>query len=174
MISIIVGTHRHDNSTQHIAKFYFNELLKSNSQVKLLELEFLPQDFLYRNEIFGELSPEFSEIVDNYIVDSNKFLFVLPEYNGSFPGVLKSFIDCIPPKYFFGKKAAMVGISSGRAGNLRGMEHLTGVLNYLDVMVMPKQLPISRIHTLLDEGGNLVDAETISVIERQLKKFVDF
>jgi NAD(P)H-dependent FMN reductase len=48
------------------------------------------------------------------------------------PGSLKLFIDaCSVREYkqnFKGKKAALVGIASGRAGNLRGMDHLTGVM----------------------------------------------
>jgi chromate reductase len=174
MLTIIIGTHRKGNATQHIANYYFNYLSKSNEQVSLMALEDLPQNFMFQNEVFGGNNPEFQKIVDDFVIKADKFLFIMPEYNGGFPGMLKTFIDAVPPKYFRGKKAAMTGIASGRAGNLRGMEHLTGVLNYLDVAVLPMRLPISSIHTLLDENNELSDLETKKVISLQIEKFLSF
>ena len=69
------------------------------------------------------------------------------------------FIDALSVrKYeetFSGKVAALIGIASGRAGNLRGMEHLTGVLNFLKMHVYPDKLPISGIKEIIDNSGEL-------------------
>jgi NAD(P)H-dependent FMN reductase len=72
------------------------------------------------------------------------------------------------------KKAMLTGISSGRAGNLRGLDHLTGTLNYLKVAVLPNRLPVSMIDKLIDAEGNLTDASTIAALSAQVDEFLGF
>ncbi|MBL7884482.1 MAG: NAD(P)H-dependent oxidoreductase, partial [Bacteroidia bacterium] len=86
----------------------------------------------------------------------------------------KTFFDAIHPDVNRGKKVAMVGVASGRAGNLRGMEHLTGVLNYLGMHIHPNKLPISSILTLLDENGELKDENTIKALEKHASDVLMF
>ena len=48
------------------------------------------------------------EPIQEIVTKTDKFIFVIPEYNGSFPGVLKVFIDaCSFPESFYEKKAAL-------------------------------------------------------------------
>jgi NAD(P)H-dependent FMN reductase len=104
-------------------------------------------------------------------------LIITPEYNGSFAGVLKVFIDALSVRHyndtFNGKYVGLVGISSGRAGNLRGMEHLTGILQYLKMHVFHDKLPISRIETVVNEDGQ-VDDETSTLITKMLQGYLEF
>ena len=112
------------------------------------------------------------------MLPAQKFIFISPEYNGSFPGVLKLFLDaCSVREYkatFKGKKAALVGIATGRAGNLRGMDHLTGILNHLGIIVLPNKVPISKIDQLYGESGDIADAVTLRLIERHVEEFLAF
>ena len=73
---------------------------------------------------------------------------------------------------FKGKKVALIGVSAGRAGNLRGMEHLTGFLNYLGMIVYPDKLPISNIEQQL-EGDNL-NEETRNAMENWTNGLKEF
>ena len=68
----------------------------------------------------------------------------------------------------------MLGIASGRAGNLRGMEHLTAVMNYLGAVVMPNRLPVSNVTSLINEDLEIIDEETINVIQEHVHSFLDF
>ncbi|MCX7744574.1 MAG: NAD(P)H-dependent oxidoreductase [Flavobacteriales bacterium] len=174
MITIISGTHRKDNLTITFSNYYLNSIKQKGEEVQLLDLRTLPSGFFQDNSIFGTTSEEVDKLLKTYFVSAEKFIFVLPEYNGSFPGIVKMLIDSIEPSVFKGKKAALVGISSGRAGNLRGMEHFTGILHYLDVHVLPYKLPISRIFTLMDDSKTIVDDETLRVMELQIEKFIRF
>jgi chromate reductase len=168
MITIIAATNRPKSNTLKVAKFYQKLIEMQGENVALLSLEKVPADVAF-NELYGNRSKVFQEILDEYIIPSKKLVIIVPEYNGSFPGIVKTFIDAIHPDLLRGKKVALVGVSSGRAGNLRGMEHLTGILNYLGLFVHPNRLPVSSILTLLDEQGNVKDVNTIAV----LKKHVD-
>ena len=172
-ITIISSTNRLDSNTEKIANHYLSILKNKTFHVDLLNLKELPESFLF-SDLYGKRSDEFQKIIDKYIEQQTKFIFIVPEYNGSFPGILKGFLDAVSPKLWLDNKACLVGISTGRAGNLRGMEHLTNILNYLKVNVYHNKLPISRVDSLLDTSGNLTDAETKRAIDIQLNGFLDF
>lgn len=178
MITVISGTNRQGSECLSFAKKY-TALLKANTEeeVKLLALESIPHDWFHA-AMYAEQTPSLTALQDEYVLPADKMVFVIPEYNGSFPGAVKLFIDaCSIRSYaqnFQGKKAALVGIASGRAGNLRGMEHLTGVLNYLGTTVMPDRLPISSISKLKNEQGEITDQDTIKTMEAHAAAFANF
>lgn len=172
-ITIISATNRPDSHTRKVANHYFKELKSKGTDVSLFSLEELPKEFLF-SDLYDKRSDEFQKLIDLYINKQNKFVFVAPEYNGSFAGVLKVFLDAVPPKIWAEKKACLVGVATGRAGNLRGMEHLTNILHYLKVHVFYNKLPISRVDTLMDVSGDLMDKDTLKVINWQLEDFIKF
>ena len=102
-------------------------------------------------------------------------MFIIPEYNGSFPGMLKGFIDASDVKAcFHNKKACLTGVAEGRAGNLRGMEHLTNIFNHIKMDVLHYKIPISQVHLLLDENGKFKEQEILNNIHHQIKLFMEF
>ncbi len=164
--TIISATNRRDSNTLKIAEAYRDLLLERGIRANLLTLEGL--DVLDRN-------PALEAVEEEFLVPADKFIFVTPEYNGSFPGILKALIDNTDiHRAWPGKKALLVGVSTGRAGNLRGMDHLTGILHYLKVSVHHNKLPISVVNKLLDADGKLIDQATLNVINQQLDEFVVF
>ncbi|MEY4902944.1 MAG: hypothetical protein RLZZ292_759, partial [Bacteroidota bacterium] len=95
MITIISGTDRKGSSTSILAQHYHHIMsTKTAKTVQLFSLENLPSD-LYGNAMYGKetLSAAFVAIEEQYLISAEKLLFVVPEYNGSFPGILKLFID---------------------------------------------------------------------------------
>ena len=126
------------------------------------------------NQVYGKLENSFEQICKTHIEEVDKFVFIMPEYNGSFPGVLKYFIDMTPPPFFRGKKAAVVGVSSGRAGNLRGLDQFTSILNHLKVEVLANKPKLSGIESLVDADRNLQDDFTIKSLEAHAQEIVDF
>lgn len=178
MITVISGTNRSGSACLAFAKQYEALLReKTAEEVRLLALEHIPHDW-FTEAMYTEQAPSLATLQDEFILPASKLVIVSPEYNGSFPGVLKLFIDACSvraySKNFGGKKAALVGVATGRAGNLRGMEHLTGILNYLGTTVMPDKLPISRISALRAENGEVADEATLKVLSEHASQFVDF
>lgn len=109
------------------------------------------------------------------ITATEKFIFIIPEYNGSFPGILKTFVDaCQFPSSFFNKKAALVGLSSGKYGNVRGVDHFTGVCHYVRLQVLPLRIHIPHIFQELDDRGNLYREDTLRFTNEQIDEFVRF
>lgn len=173
MITVISCTNRPNSNTLKVAKQYAQLIEKQGVNYKLLSLEKLPHTIAF-DEVLNKRSEIFQQIIDEYIMPAQKFVFIAPEYNGSFPGILKIFLDAIHPDINRGKKAAFVGVSSGRAGNLRGMEHLTGILNYLGLHVHPNKLPVSSVLTLLDAEGKIKDELTRKVLEKHAMDVVNY
>lgn len=171
MITIISATNRPNSNTLKIAKNYAQLMEKQGVESKIFSLERLPKDFI-ATDLYNSRSENFQQLLDEYIVPAKKLVFIVPEYNGSFPGILKTFIDAIHPDINRGKMVALVGVSSGRAGNLRGLDHLSGILHYLGIHILPNKQPISSVLTLLNEDGTLKDENTIKVLEKQIGDFV--
>ena len=171
MITVISATNRPNSNTHKIASSYMQLLEKQGVAAKLFSLERLSPD-MHFIDLYGKHSEKFQQLLQEYIIPAEKFVFVVPEYNGSYPGILKLFIDAVHPDVNRGKKAALVGVSSGRAGNLRGMDHLTGVLHYLEIYVHPNKLPVSSVLALLNEKGAIKDENTIKVLEKQIGEFI--
>ncbi len=165
MYTIISGTNRIGSHTEKVAAEYRRLLLDKNIDAPILSLMNL--DVLHR-------SPEFLKVENEILVPTKKFIFIMPEYNGSYPGVLKAMIDNSDiASVWYHKKVLLTGISSGRAGNLRGMDHLSGSLHYLKMNVHYNKLPISQINRVMDENGRL-NEDTLKVINEQLDEFIIF
>ncbi len=173
MISIISGTNRKSSNSLIFSNTIQDIIQQKNSESRVLNLLDLPHNFTFENEVFGFEDALVNDVADHYISEADKFIFVIPEYNGSFPGVLKAFLDAFMPSRIKGKKALIFGISSGRSGNIRGLDHFTGVLNYLEVQVQPTKLAFNNCHQLVNlESKRVNDSATIELIDAELTKFL--
>ncbi len=166
MYTIISGTNRHGSHSEKVAIEYKRLLKEKNIDAVIFDLKNL--DVLKKNAIFAAIE-------NNLLVPATKFIFIIPEYNGTFPGVLKAMIDISDIKNAWSwKKALLTGVSTGRAGNLRGMDHLTAVLQHMNVIVHPNKLPISTVDKVMDEQGTFYNKSTLQAIHKQLDEFITF
>lgn len=173
MITIISGTNRPDSNSLKLAGYYSKRFAEKGAEAQVLSLTGLPSDFITA-DMFGKRSPAFAPFQE-IITNTEKFVFVIPEYNGSFPGILKTFVDaCKFPDSFFKKKAALVGHSTGKYGNIRGVDHFTGVCNYMRLYVLPLRIHIPNIVQEFDESGSLFKADTVRFTDEQIVEFIDF
>ena len=166
MITIISGTNRKGSSTLKVAKEYQRILAEKGVESQVFSLEGVH---------FWERDEAFQKIENEIIIPTNAFIFITPEYNGSFPGALKMLIDTgATHKIWWYKKALLAGVATGRAGNLRGMDHLHAVLNHIKITVHPNHLPISAVDKLMDESGSFTHEPTIKAINNQLDEFLQW
>lgn len=165
MYTIISGTNRIGSHTEKVAAAYQKILQAKNIEAKIFTLKGV--DVLHR-------SPELIKAESDLLIPSKKFIFIIPEYNGSYPGVLKAMIDNSDIYQVWNyKKALLTGVATGRAGNLRGMDHFADTLHYLKMNVFYDKLPISVINKVMDKEGNLND-DTLKAINNQLDEFIVF
>ncbi len=166
MITIVSGTNRPGSNTQKVANAYFHLLKDLHVDCKLLSLE---------THTVHTRNVDFEHIEKEFLIPAQKIIFIFPEYHGSFPGILKLMIDNSDvPKCYHNKKVLLTGVSSGRAGNLRGMEHLTGSLMHMKMIVHPNRLPISLVDKLTYANNVLTDENTLTLINDQIQSFLSF
>lgn len=174
MITIISATNRVNSRSFQVATLYQNLLKIKNIDSQIISLTTLPADFLhsalYENTGKNE---EFNTILSR-MRDSEKFIFIVPEYNGSFPGVLKLFIDGMPyPSPLAGKKAALVGIGTGAMGGALALSHFTDILHFLGMHVLANKIRLARVGGLLTEG-KISDEFLVGLIGNQIKDLISF
>ncbi len=166
MVTIVSGTNRKGSNTKRVALQYQQLLQDKGITAGLFSLEDV--DVMHHDAAFQQLEAEL-------IIPTTHFIFIVPEYNGSYPGVLKMFFDTSSSHtIWFHKKALLTGISTGRAGNLRGLDHLSDVLHYMKFTIHPDKLPISSIHQLLGDAQVITDKGTLLAIHTQLDDFIEW
>ncbi|MEP6796222.1 MAG: NAD(P)H-dependent oxidoreductase [Saprospiraceae bacterium] len=180
MITIIQATNRIDSNTEYASRQVFDFIKKIYSgHVGYVSMQDLPGEILNTDPYSKQSMPEKLKLIqDQWIIPAEKFIWISPEYNGSYPGVLKLFIDAISVRNceesFAFKKSALIGVTNGRSGNIRGLDHLAAVLIHLKSVVYPRLLPISRVHELMDDKRNIIHDATIMALEDHLKGFIAF
>ncbi|MEO5910666.1 MAG: NAD(P)H-dependent oxidoreductase [Pelobium sp.] len=173
MTLIVSATNRTNSNTYKVAKYYQNTLALKGLETQFLSLTDLPETLIH-SDLYGKRSEAFQKI-QNQVTEAKKFIFIIPEYNGSFPGILKLFIDaCKFPESFFDKKVALVGISTGKYGNIRGIEHFTGICNYINMHVLPLKIHIPYVNLELNENGELFKDDTLKFTGDQMDRFIKF
>lgn len=144
-------------------------------QAEILDLAELPNDLvgkvLYQSDKAENSGFEpFQELVSK----TDKFIFIIPEYNGSYPGILKTFVDCLQfPHSFRGKKGGMVGISSGTQGAALSMGHFSDVLNYLGMHLLALRPRFIHIEKNI-QGNEISNPEYISFLRRHVDEMISF
>ncbi len=153
MIALISGTNRPRSTTRRVADFYAQRLQAHNAPYTLIDLAELPADFT-TTALYGQTgkNPDFNLLADRAAA-ADKLVFIVPEYNYSFPGVLKAFIDGLPyPGGIRNKKAALVGLAAGAQGGAIALSHLTDVLNYLGTNVLAVKPRLAHIDQHFRDG----------------------
>lgn len=175
MITVIAGTNRTNSRARRIADLYLNLLRAQGAECQLLDLALLPANVsvsaLYHNTGLDE---DFNGLAA-LAAAADKLVLVVPEYNCSYPGVLKTFIDGLPyPGGIRGKKAALVGLSSGGQGGLLALSHLSDVLMYLGTTVMPARVRLPFIDKHLTEAGELTHPLYQQLLQEQAQQLLTF
>lgn len=152
--------------TLRVATLYHKLISGQTNNVNLVSLKDV--DVCERNNDLMKLEKDI-------LIPTEKFVIVMPEYNGSIPGILKLMIDNSDiKKVWWFKKVMLVGVADGRAGNLRGLDHMTNILHYLKMHILYNKLPISRINEEIDKDGRILKPETNTAINQQIDEFLKF
>jgi NAD(P)H-dependent FMN reductase len=172
MFVVIAGTNRPGSNTLKLARLCARHTREAaGAEARLLDLQDLPPE-LFRPECYAAKPAAFAPWQEA-ILAAEGILSVVPEYNGSFPGALKYFLDMLRfPDSLVGKPAAFVGVAGGEWGSLRAVEQLEMVFQYRKAHLYGERVFIPRVHQALDERGELRDPETARRVELLARGFV--
>ena len=112
------------------------------------------------------------------IKSAKAILFITPEYNRSFPAVLKNAIDWGSRPYgqseWNQKPCAVMGASVGNVGTFGAQHHLRQTLAYLNMPTMGQPEFYLNGSKSFDEAGKLIDEKTKSFIQKYLQSFEEW
>lgn len=173
-IAIIVGTNRAGSLTANIARQVVGMFGELDVVVDLIDLAELPRA-IFDPESFTRRYETDSALTQR-LASADGLVFLCPEYNGSFPGVLKHVMDVQNYEQCFGGKAAcLVGIAAGDFGAVRALDHLAGVLGYRSANIYGKKTYIRNVDEApMDENGYLTDPEIVGRLRAQAAGFAEF
>ena len=107
------------------------------------------------------------------ILKAEALVIVCPEYNGSFPGAFKLFLDHwhYPGSFSF-KPVCLIGLG-GRFGALRPLEQLSALFLYRNSFLFPEKIFITEARDQFD-GARLKDKDLALRLQKQAKNFLKF
>jgi NAD(P)H-dependent FMN reductase len=123
---------------------------------------------------YGKDKPAALQKACDDLLQCQSMTFVVPEYNGSFPGALKYFIDQWPyPDTFEFRPACFIGLG-GRFGGLRPVEHLQQVMGYRNAFLYPKRVFLHNVWSLIDKQGQFLEEDSVNRLKAQAEGFLKF
>ncbi len=174
MISIISSTNRKGSLSKKISLIYQNILQGKGIDADIIDLANLPHDFIFSALYENAGKHPGLDTYRQKMLSQKKFVFVVPEYNGSFPGVLKAFIDGLQyPDTFTNKKCALVGLSAGVQGAGPALSHLTDIFNYCGMHVLAQKPRLAGINQHFKEG-QITNAVYMELLDAQADELIAF
>ena len=162
-LPVIIGTPRQGRLTEPAAKFVFGEASKRDDiKTELIDIRKIP----IRTDDAGEAlkDSQFCATVER----ADGLIIVAPEYNHSFPGLLKHVLDTNLKEYIH-KAVGICGVSAGAFGGTRMIQSLVPVLRELGLVTIFWDGNFSGAQQLFDEAGNMKDR---AAHEKRMDKFI--
>ena len=111
-LKIISSTDRPNSNALKVSEYVKKLYQKEGADVEVISLEDFPLEEVVGGR-YGKKIPAIEKFREPAI-NADGLIFVIPEYNGSFPGILKVFVDYLPfPEAFEKKPMAFIGESAG-------------------------------------------------------------
>jgi len=102
---------------------------------------------------------------------ADALVLVVPEYNHSFPGLLKHVLDTCLEEYVH-KAVGIVGVSAGVFGGARMIQNTLPVLRELGLVTIFWDVNVGTVGRVFDESGRLVDESLVRRTDKFLKELV--
>ena len=150
------------------------QLVPDGVTLSLADLSAVP---LYNEDLRTQGLPQPVQQLREQIRAADALIIATPEYNYSFPGVLKNAIDWAsrpPDQPFDAKPIALIGATPGGLGTSRAQYQLRQVFVYLNGLLLNKpEVMISAAPSKFDASGQLIDDTTAENLRKLLSALCD-
>ena len=165
-IPVILGTTRKGRMSAHVARFMLEQIEKRDGiKTELIDISELPMPVDDAGEAIKD--PTFSE----KMVMADALVIVTPEYNHSFPGLLKHVLDSCLKEYIH-KAAGIVGVSAGAFGGVRAIQDLIPVIRELGLVNIFWDVNFGNVSNVFDNSGKLLDEAFMSRADKFLNELI--
>jgi chromate reductase len=172
---VFAGSIRTDSLHRKLARAAAEELRRRGIEVTLADLRDYPMP-LYDGDLEADKGlPESAREFRNLLASHDLFVIASPEYNGSFPALLKNTIDWTsrpaapgerPVALYRGKTAALLAGSPGPGGGRRGLRHLRELLEMIGVTVVGEPVAIASAFSAFGPDGKLTRTDAVEAVAR--------
>jgi NAD(P)H-dependent FMN reductase len=165
-IPVILGTTRKGRLSEHAARFIVGQIEKRDGvKTELIDISKLPMPVDDAGD--GIKNAVFSE----RMAQADALVIVTPEYNHSFPGLLKHVLDSCLKEYIH-KAAGIVGVSAGPFGGVRAIQDFLPVVRELGLANIFWDVNFGNVASVFDESGKLLDQAFIKRADKFLNELV--
>jgi NAD(P)H-dependent FMN reductase len=166
-LPVIIGTPRQGRLTEPAANFVFGEVSKrSDIETELVDIRKIPVAMDNAGEALKD--SQFSATVKR----ADGLILVVPEYNHSFPGLLKHVLDTNLKEYIH-KAVGVCGVSAGPFGGVRMIQSLLPVLRELGLVTIFSDVYFGTAGKLFDPAsGKITDPAYSGRVEKFLNELV--
>ncbi len=170
-IEIISGSPRANSLTVRLATFLKNHLAETTEhEAGLIDLR--DWDVPPLADVFtsADLAPEALRPLARRVFDAQAFIFVTPEYNGSYTPALKNLMDHFPKQAH--KVFAIATASPGALGGIRAAMQLQQLIFALFGVGAPHMLITPAIDKKFDASGQLTDPSFQNSVDVFVREFL--
>jgi NAD(P)H-dependent FMN reductase/ribosomal protein S27AE len=165
-IPVILGTSRKGRASVHAATFLAG-LLNRRAGVcsGVIDIASLPLPVDDAGEAIKH--PVYAEA----ITAADGLVIVAPEYNHSFPGLLKHTLDSCLNEYIH-KAVGLVGVSAGPFAGIRVVQSLLPVMRELGLVTIFWDINIGHVGKVFAEDGRLLDDAFVRRSDRFIRELI--
>ena len=165
-IPVILGTSRKGRASVHAARL-LADLLNRRAGVSsdVIDIGSLPLPVDDAGEAIKDAA--FSAAISA----ADGLVIVAPEYNHSFPGLLKHTLDSCLNEYIH-KAVGLVGVSAGPFAGIRVVQSLLPVMRELGLVTIFWDINIGQVGKVFSEDGRLLDDAFIRRSDRFIRELI--
>ena len=172
MIEIVAGTNRPGSKTIQLAQIIRGLYDLAGAPAQILDLAALPVE-IFQPASYKTKPAAFAPFQER-ILACKGIHMVVPEYNGSFPGALKYFIDMLKfPESLEHRPIAYTGLADGLWGGFRAVEQLQMVCNYRNAYGLPERVWFPHIGKKMQDN-RITDEFLFGLLRDQVERFIKF
>jgi chromate reductase, NAD(P)H dehydrogenase (quinone) len=173
-VAVLVGSLGEKSINLNFTKA-LERLADSRLKFDYLDLGSLPH---YNNDLWDN-PPAAVTRFKAQVEAADAALFVTPEFNRSFPGVLKNAIDWGSRPWghssWAGKPASIVGTTPGVIGTAAAQSQLRTILPVLEMVLMGQpEVYFQAKPGLIDEHFEITDEQTRAFLDGYIARFADW
>src|SRR5713101_4174270 len=164
---VILGTSRQGRASEYAAHFVVDHVAKRpDVRTDLIDIRNIRLSIDDAGEAIKD--PRFSATVN----EADALIFVVPEYNHSFPGLLKHVLDTNLKEYIH-KAAGVCGVSAGPFGGARMIQSLLPVLRELGMVKIFSDIYLGNAGKVFDPAtGAITDPAYAGRLDKFLNELV--
>jgi NAD(P)H-dependent FMN reductase len=165
-IPVILGTTRKGRMSEHAARFMVGQIeTRDGVQTELIDISKLPMPVDDAGD--GIKYTAFSE----KMVMADALVIVTPEYNHSFPGLLKHILDSCLKEYIH-KATGIVGVSAGPFGGARAIQDFLPVIRELGLVNIFWDVNFGNVSKVFDQSGTLLEQAFVGRADKFLNELI--